>query len=188
MYSDYAFPIGYLLALCAFSAVLTGVAAPALRALSIRPFSAGLLLFSLVLLASLDGLSAAYFMLVPAAALAFSMRWPAGMFISALSSVSLGCVVFGIMSICSNLPSPGVFGGAAAALLSSLLVYRRIRLSSAFGSVAFAVFLSFILEGALGVVMPLSQSAFFDAAVTVCVLSPAVTLICERISLRLREV
>ncbi len=37
--------------------------------------------------------------------------------------------------------------------------------------------ISFILEGALGVVLPLSQSAFFDAAVTTSILAPAVTLL-----------
>lgn len=188
MYSDYAFSIGYLLALCALCAVFTGVASPFLHALSIRPFSAGLTLFSLVILASLDGLSAALFMLLPALALAFSMRWATGSLIAVLSSVSLGCIVFGVMSVCSTLPFPGVCGGAAAALLSPLLIYRRIRLSAAFGSIAFAVMISFILEGALGVVLPLSQNAFFDAAVTASILAPAVTLLCERAGLRLREV
>lgn len=188
MYVDYAFSIGYLIALCALCAVFTGVASPFLRALSIRPFSAGLTLFSLVLLASLDGLAAAVFMLLPALALAVSMRWATGALVSVLSSVSLGCVVFGMMSVCSHLPSPGVYGGAAAAVLSALMLYRRIRLSAAFGSVAFAVMISFIFEGAFGVVLPLAQSAFFDAAVTVVILAPAVTLACERAGLKLREV
>ncbi|MGI6151557.1 MAG: hypothetical protein ACOYIR_06360 [Christensenellales bacterium] len=188
MYADYAFSIGYLIALCALCGVFTGIASPFLRSLSIRPFSAGLTLFSLVILASLDGLAAAIFMLIPALVLAFSMRWATGSLIAVLSAVSLGCVVFGVMSICSSLPSPGVYGGAAAAVLCALLLYRRIRLGAAFGSIPFAVMISFIFEGAFGVVLPLSQSAFFDAAVTVSILAPAVTLICERAGLRLREV
>lgn len=188
MYVDYAFSIGYLIALCALCAVFTGVASPFLRALNIRPFAAGLTLFSLVVLAALDGLAAAIFMLLPALALAFSMRWFTGALVSVLASVSLGCVVFGVMSLCATLPSPGVYGGVAAAAFSALLLYRRIRLSAAYGSIAFAVMISFVFEGAFGVVLPLAQSAFFDAAVTSVILAPAVTLACERAGLKLREV
>jgi|GEM_PF-2034736 len=187
MYADYALSIGYLIALCALCAVFTGVAAPFLRALGIRPFAAGLTLFALVILAALDGYAAAIFMLLPALALAFSMRWVTGALVSVLSSASLGCVVFGVMSVCARLPFPGVFGGAAAALLSALLLYRRLRLSAAYGSMAFAVLISFIFEGAFGVVPPLAQSAFFDAAVTSAILAPAVTLACERAGLKLRK-
>ena len=188
MYSDYVFPIGYLIALCALCAVLTGVASPFLRSLGIRPYAAGLTLFALVVFASIDGLYAALFMLIPSLVFAFSMRWTTGALVAFLSSVSLGCVVFGAMCVTSALSSPGIFGGLAAALLCPLLLYRRIRLSAAFGSIAFAVLLSFIMEGALGVVLPLPQSAFFDAAVTVSILSPLVTLACERIGLRPRQV
>jgi hypothetical protein len=116
------------------------------------------------------------------AALAFSMRFPAGGLFPRFRNPSvLGVRVCHMLGSALARRIRGSGGGAAL----FLLVYRRIR-SAPPSLVAFAVFLSFILEGALGVVMLFPKARFFDAAVTVCVFPP-----CDpdskRISLRFRE-
>jgi len=163
LYTDAMWSMGYLLAALSLCAVLTGAAEPLLRRLTVQRRAACLWAVGMILLAAVDGYGAALFMLVPAALWAGRTE-SVGLCAAAFSGMlALGALLLGGMALLGGRYG-GLWCGLLAGAVSRLFDGGELSLSIAFGASACAVLLSFALEGLFGVVTPMAQSVYFDAA------------------------
>ena len=175
MYSDYVLSFGYLIAAIVLCAVVTGVAGPVLKRAGVSVPAALIWAVGVILLAAVDGGAGGFFMLVPA--MVYFSRidgwlWSAAAF---LSMLAMGALMFGVMGVLGATSYGGLAAGVLASGLSLLLGEKNQVLCVALGGAAMALLVSFVLEGAWGLVAPVAQTAYFDAGVTAAVCS---VLIC----------
>ena len=175
--------IGYPLILCALAAVGTGAADPLLRVLDVDRFESAMLFLALLLLGSVEGFAAVWFLLLPVFFCLWGLHWTAGRICALLGMAAIGGLLLCAAVWFAGFAESGVLMGLACAALSMPLCYRRVSLAAAMGAVPVALTVSLALEGFYGVVFPLPNTAWFDAAVTAAIAAPLLSGVLEGLRL-----
>lgn len=168
MYADSMLSFGYLIAAIGLCAVVTGAAEPVLHRVGVERRSAFAWAVGMIWLAAVDGYAAAVFMLLPATVWAGRTESIGICTASFMGMLALGGILLSFMAAVGGLYA-GMLGGLLVSLVARAFGHGEVSLCMAFGAPALAVLLSFVLEGLFGVVTPMAQSAYFDAAAAAAV-------------------